>query len=417
MGLRVRNGRWYYRFMLDGHKYVGSTNLPATKQNVSEALRIEDEHRTALLEGRRPTTRVVVREFNSAVREFLEWSKARYRAHPNSGRRIAVSLASALVFFGLEVVSMIDEGRIEAYKTWRMNEHGVRDITVRHDLHALSTFFQYAIKQHWTRDNPIRRVEIPSDADAVRMHVLTSQEEKQYFWASIQAPRPVRPRAVDVEPRNASRRGARPAQARRESGSGPATNPLRKIGGRAVATDYTLHAQRLCCLGWSGLRRCGVVRIGVESNSPEQFSQGVALMETLNAPDTARGEMTRIGKSVAIKGEVSCGEDLYIDGQVEGTIDPKGNRLIIGPNGSVKANVSARAVIVQGELEGTIHASDRVDLKQSAIVVGDITTQRISVEEGAHLKGSINIQKEAPNKEGPGGIALSPSEAAQPEKK
>jgi integrase len=181
MGLRVRNGKWYYRFMLDGHKYAGSTNLPATKQNVSEALRIEDEHRTALLEGRRPTRRVVVREFNSAVREFLEWSKARYRAHPNSGRRIAVSLASALVFFGPEVVSMIDEGRIEAYKTWRMNEHGVRDITVRHDLHALSTFFQHAIKQHWTRDNPIRRVEIPSDADAVRMHVLTPQEEKQYF--------------------------------------------------------------------------------------------------------------------------------------------------------------------------------------------------------------------------------------------
>ena len=140
-------------------------------------------------------------------------------------------------------------------------------------------------------------------------------------------------------------------------------------------------------------------------------------METLNAPDTARGEMTRIGKSIAIKGEVSCGENLYIDGQVEGTIDPKGNRLIIGPNGSVKANINARAVIVQGKLEGTIHASDRVDLKQSATVVGDITTQRISIEEGAHLKGSVNVQKEAPKKGGPGGIALSPSEAAQPEKR
>ena len=155
----------------------------------------------------------------------------------------------------------------------------------------------------------------------------------------------------------------------------------------------------------------GVVRIGVESNSPEQFSQGVALMETLNAPDTTRGEMTRIGKSIVIKGELSCSEDLYIDGQVEGTIDPKGNRLIIGPNGSIKANVSARAVIVQGKVEGTIHASDRVDLKQSAIVVGDITTQRISIEEGAHLKGSINIQKEAPKKEGPGGIVF-PGEAS-----
>ena len=119
-------------------------------------------------------------------------------------------------------------------------------------------------------------------------------------------------------------------------------------------------------------------------------------METLNAPDTARGEMTRISKSVAIKGEVSCGEDLYIDGQVEGTIDPKGNRLIIGPNGSVKANVNAGAVIVQGRLEGTIHASDRIDLKQSATVVGDITTQRISIEEGAPVKGSVNLQKEAP---------------------
>jgi cytoskeletal protein CcmA (bactofilin family) len=140
-------------------------------------------------------------------------------------------------------------------------------------------------------------------------------------------------------------------------------------------------------------------------------------METLNAPDTARGEITRIGKSIAIKGELSCSEDLYIDGRVEGTVDPKGNRLTIGPNGSVKANVSARAVIVQGKLEGAIHASDRVDLKDSAIVVGDITTQRISIEEGAHLKGSVNVQKEAPKKEVPGGIAPSPTEAAQPRKR
>ena len=140
-------------------------------------------------------------------------------------------------------------------------------------------------------------------------------------------------------------------------------------------------------------------------------------METPKVPETARGETTLIGTSIVIKGELSCSEDLYIDGQVEGTIDPKGNRLIIGPNGSVRANVSACAVIVQGKLEGTIHASDRVDLKQSAIVVGDITTQRISIEEGAHLKGSVNIQKEVPKKEVLGGIALSPSEAAQPRKR
>lgn len=76
---------------------------------------------------------------------------------------------------------MIDDGKIEAYKAWRINKHEVRDVTVRHDLHALSTFFGYAIKERWTRDNPIRRVEIPSDAEAVRIHVLSAEEEKQYF--------------------------------------------------------------------------------------------------------------------------------------------------------------------------------------------------------------------------------------------
>jgi cytoskeletal protein CcmA (bactofilin family) len=122
-------------------------------------------------------------------------------------------------------------------------------------------------------------------------------------------------------------------------------------------------------------------------------------MEAPKAPDTSRGEMTVIGKSVLIKGELSCSEDLYIDGQVEGAIDPKGNCLTIGPNGRVKASVNARAVVVQGKLEGNIQASDRVDLKPSAIVMGDISTQRISIDEGAYLKGSVNIQKETPKKE------------------
>jgi cytoskeletal protein CcmA (bactofilin family) len=130
-------------------------------------------------------------------------------------------------------------------------------------------------------------------------------------------------------------------------------------------------------------------------------------METPKTPDTAGGEMTLIGKSVVIKGELSCGEDLYIDGQVEGTIDPKGNRLTIGPNGRVKANINACAVVVHGKLEGSIQASDRVDLKRSAVVTGDIATQRISIDEGAYFKGGVNIQKEAPKKEVLGATALS----------
>src|SRR6266403_219618 len=122
-------------------------------------------------------------------------------------------------------------------------------------------------------------------------------------------------------------------------------------------------------------------------------------METPRMPDNARGETTLIGTSIVIKGELSCGEDLYIDGQVEGTIDPKGNRLTIGPNGRVKANVTACTVVVQGKLEGNIQASDRVDLKRSAVVMADIATQHISFDEGVYFKGSINVQKEAPTKE------------------
>jgi len=122
-------------------------------------------------------------------------------------------------------------------------------------------------------------------------------------------------------------------------------------------------------------------------------------MEKPKAPETARGETTLIGTSIVIKGELSCGEDLYIDGQVEGTIDPKGNRLTIGPHGRVKAIVIASAVVVQGKLEGNIQASDRVDLKQSAVVTGDIATQRISIDEGAYFKGGVNIQKESSKEE------------------
>ena len=118
-------------------------------------------------------------------------------------------------------------------------------------------------------------------------------------------------------------------------------------------------------------------------------------MDMPKPPHTA-SEMTLISKSVAIKGEISCDEDLYVEGEVEGTIDPKGYRLTIGPNGRVKANITARAVVVQGRLEGNIQASDRVDLKQSATVVGNIVTQRISIDEGVTLKGSVNVQQELP---------------------
>jgi cytoskeletal protein CcmA (bactofilin family) len=113
----------------------------------------------------------------------------------------------------------------------------------------------------------------------------------------------------------------------------------------------------------------------------------------MNAPQT--GEFAHIGKSVVIKGELSGSEDLYVDGNVEGSIELRNHSLTVGPNGHVKASVSAKAVVIQGKLEGSVTASERVELRKSALVTGDVVTQRIAIEEGAFLKGKVDIQKEA----------------------
>ena len=129
-------------------------------------------------------------------------------------------------------------------------------------------------------------------------------------------------------------------------------------------------------------------------------------MAAPNTPDIAG--MILIGKSFVIKGQVSCDGDLYIDGQVEGSVDPKGNRLTIGPDGRLKANVTARAVVVRGKVEGNIQATERVDLKQSAVVVGDIVTQSISIEPGAHIKGSIEVHGGSSREKSASAAASSP---------
>jgi cytoskeletal protein CcmA (bactofilin family) len=112
----------------------------------------------------------------------------------------------------------------------------------------------------------------------------------------------------------------------------------------------------------------------------------------MDTPKT--GDFAHIGRSVVIKGELSGSEDLYVDGTVEGTIQLVSNSLVIGPNGHVHADVNAKSVIVQGELEGNIRASERAELRKSAVIVGDIVTQRIAIEDGAYFKGKVEIQKE-----------------------
>jgi cytoskeletal protein CcmA (bactofilin family) len=104
-------------------------------------------------------------------------------------------------------------------------------------------------------------------------------------------------------------------------------------------------------------------------------------------------EQATIGKSLIIKGEVSGSEALYIDGRVEGSINLAGNRVTIGRNGVVAANVTAREIVIIGKVRGNLNASDRVDIRNEGSLTGDVIAQRISIEDGAFFKGGIDIQK------------------------
>jgi cytoskeletal protein CcmA (bactofilin family) len=100
-----------------------------------------------------------------------------------------------------------------------------------------------------------------------------------------------------------------------------------------------------------------------------------------------------IGKSVVIKGELSGSEDLSIDGQVEGTIELRDHHLTVGPNGRVQANVNAKEVVIQGSVKGNVRAIDRVEIRKSGSLSGDLVAARVVIEDGAFFKGSIDIQK------------------------
>ena len=100
-----------------------------------------------------------------------------------------------------------------------------------------------------------------------------------------------------------------------------------------------------------------------------------------------------IGKSVIIKGDLSGSEDLTIEGHVEGKIELRQNVLTIGPNGRIKAAVFAKTVIIQGEVQGDITASERIDIRDAGSVDGDLSAPRIAIADGAHFRGSIDMQK------------------------
>jgi cytoskeletal protein CcmA (bactofilin family) len=109
---------------------------------------------------------------------------------------------------------------------------------------------------------------------------------------------------------------------------------------------------------------------------------------------TAPVDQATIGRTLVIKGEISGSEALYIDGRIEGKITMPDSRVTIGRNGQVDASIQARELVVMGKVTGNVDCSDRVDIRAEGSVHGDISTVRISVEDGAALKGGIQVRSE-----------------------
>jgi cytoskeletal protein CcmA (bactofilin family) len=106
-----------------------------------------------------------------------------------------------------------------------------------------------------------------------------------------------------------------------------------------------------------------------------------------------KGDQAVIGKGLHFKGEITGSESLFIDGKVEGAINLPGNRVTVGRNGQVGANIAAREIVVMGKIRGNVTASDRVDIRAEGALTGDVAAARISIEDGAFFKGGIDIRK------------------------
>src|ERR1700744_2816448 len=140
------------------------------------------------------------------------------------------------------------------------------------------------------------------------------------------------------------------------------------------------------------------------SSSSSMTSEPAAAATPRAVSTTATADQATIGKSLVIKGEVTGSESLYIDGRVEGSINLSGNRVTIGLNGVVAANINAREIVVLGKDRGNLIHSDRADIRRDGSLTGDVIAARISIEDGAFFKGGIDIRKGGqPNQAKPNG--------------
>jgi len=133
-----------------------------------------------------------------------------------------------------------------------------------------------------------------------------------------------------------------------------------------------------------------------------------------DASASPRRDVVNIGKSVVIKGELNGSEDLTIEGHVEGKIELRDHVLTIGPNGKIKAELFAKSVIVLGEVIGNVTASEKVDIRDNGSVDGDIVSPRVAIAEGAHFRGSVDMQRGAGKQAAPARTESKPA-PAQPQ--
>ncbi len=127
---------------------------------------------------------------------------------------------------------------------------------------------------------------------------------------------------------------------------------------------------------------------GLEAPGPSSSAP-----ETLRPASPIARSPAWLGPSLRLKGEISGDEDLHIDGEVEGPVSLGGHRLTVGRTGKATGEMVAREVVVYGKVDGDLRARDRIEIKKDGSVVGDLTTARIVIEDGAYFKGSIEIER------------------------
>jgi cytoskeletal protein CcmA (bactofilin family) len=125
-----------------------------------------------------------------------------------------------------------------------------------------------------------------------------------------------------------------------------------------------------------------------------------------------RGGAATLGKAVKVVGQIFSREDLYVDGEVEGTVEALEHKLTIGPNGVVRATVKAREVVALGTIQGNVEAAEKIEIRKDAKLTGDIRTARIIIEDGAYFKGSIDIVKPEPAKASAKAQSSGPAQAS-----